>query len=530
MAEKQYSIVLVDDEEEVKKRIISKIPKDHGFIVVGDAANGYDAIDLIERLKPDVVITDIRMPFIDGIELSRIIRKNYPKTKIAFISGYDEFSYAKEAIDLDVISYLSKPVTEKEVIQFLDKLRARLDEERLTLFNQDRLDRLYKENMPALIENQFNSLLHLSSITRYDLNRFMIFNIDLLHGKFTVGMIEIDDKADFLAIEQLRIFLINILRKKFTDPHKVYPINSGHGLIFIIHQQHDIPFDLETILYDVVLNKKEFSSIKIRIGVSDTFDDFRMFAQYVSQAKKALAYSSYLNIGTVIYFRDVSNKKRIDFQLTKHEIDEISYTIKFGTDQEVDLLFDEHEQFTITNKDHLLNKQYYVVNIAHVLIEFSNSIHVDLHEVFEFDLLEKLISFQSTQEMFVFLKDVVYRLRSMAHSFTYSRANEVLDEAIAFLKANYFDPTINMDMVCDKLGVSVSYVSTLFKKLQNTTFNRYLVKVRMDKAKELLRYSNLKVYEIANQVGYNDVYYFSYSFKRTTGMTPKDYRNEQKTE
>ena len=92
---KDYTIVLVDDEEEVRKRIISKIPSDMGFEIIGQASNGYDAIDLIERLKPDVVITDIRMPYVDGIQLANIIRTEHPKTKIAFISGYDEFAYAK---------------------------------------------------------------------------------------------------------------------------------------------------------------------------------------------------------------------------------------------------------------------------------------------------------------------------------------------------------------------------------------------------------------------------------------------------
>ena len=107
-----------------------------GFEIIGQASNGYDAIDLIERLKPDVVITDIRMPFVDGIQLANIIRTEHPKTKIAFISGYDEFAYAKEAIELDVVSYLSKPITEEEIVHFLNKLKNRLDEEYQAVFNQ----------------------------------------------------------------------------------------------------------------------------------------------------------------------------------------------------------------------------------------------------------------------------------------------------------------------------------------------------------------------------------------------------------
>ena len=154
--QQSYTIVLVDDESEVRKRIASKIPEDGIFSIVGEAANGFDALELIDKFKPNVVITDIRMPYIDGIELSKLIRKNYPKTKIAFISGYDEFAYAKEAIDLDVISYLSKPVSDEEVLLFLEKLKKSLDEEHQQVFNKDRIDQMYKESLPILIENQFN--------------------------------------------------------------------------------------------------------------------------------------------------------------------------------------------------------------------------------------------------------------------------------------------------------------------------------------------------------------------------------------
>ena len=116
----------------------------------------------------------------------------------------------------------------------------------------------------------------------------------------------------------------------------------------------------------------------------------------------------------------------------------------------------------------------------------------------------------------------------MIEKITNEKANEVLEEAVAYLSQNYSDPTINMDVLCEKLGVSVSYLSVLFKKIMKTTFNKYLINLRMEKAKELLMYGNDKIYEVANLVGYNDVYYFSYSFKKANGLTPKDYRHAKK--
>ena len=224
---KNYTIIIVDDEEEVKKRIVSKIPVDCGFEIVGLAANGYDALELIEKLRPNVVITDIRMPFIDGIELTKIIRKDFPKTKIAFISGYDEFTYAKQAIDLGVIGYLSKPITEEDVLQFLARLKESLDEEFQQVFNQEKLDSIYQENLPALIENQFSSLLYLSVLSDSDLDRFKAFDIDLYHGTFTLGIIDIDHAAEFIKIEQLRIFLMNLLKRKFSEVSHLYCFNTG---------------------------------------------------------------------------------------------------------------------------------------------------------------------------------------------------------------------------------------------------------------------------------------------------------------
>lgn len=106
-----YKILLVDDEDEIRGRIASLIDQQSGFAVVGKAGNGHDAYELVEEIRPDVVLTDIKMPFVDGIELARMLKRDYPTVKVAFITGYDEFKYAQEAIELDVISYLMKPLT-----------------------------------------------------------------------------------------------------------------------------------------------------------------------------------------------------------------------------------------------------------------------------------------------------------------------------------------------------------------------------------------------------------------------------------
>jgi two-component system response regulator YesN len=142
-------------------------------------------------------------------------------------------------------------------------------------------------------------------------------------------------------------------------------------------------------------------------------------------------------------------------------------------------------------------------------------------------MIAKLSAFQHLSEVFAYLEDLVFTIRKANIQTFQNRAKDVMDEAISYLELNYADASLNLNDLCEKLGVSVSYLSVLFKKVMETSFSKYLVKLRMKKAQEQLRFTTLKIYEIANQVGYNDIYYFSYSFKKFTGQSPKEYRNDK---
>lgn len=160
-----YKMILVDDEDEVRGRISSKISRESGFEIVGTAGNGYDALELIEKYSPHIVLTDIKMPFIDGIELAHIIKRDFPTTRVAFITGYDEFDYAREAVELHISSYLTKPVTQNDISKFLIRLKNELDDEFKKQYNLNILRKRYEDSLPLLLDNYFVSLLISSSST-----------------------------------------------------------------------------------------------------------------------------------------------------------------------------------------------------------------------------------------------------------------------------------------------------------------------------------------------------------------------------
>lgn len=528
MKKRNYKIIVVDDETEIRKRIVSKIPQNMGFEVVGEAANGSEALDLIDDLQPDVVFTDIKMPFIDGIELTKIMRKRYPLIKVVFISGYSEFTHAKEAIFLNVVNYLSKPIVKTEVIESLTKVKLLLDEERQVLYNQERLENMYIKSLPALIENRFNALLNLVEVNKEYLESFKVYDIDLEKGEFLVALVEIKDAPSFLETEKLRIFLMNLLDKGFEDFEAGFYFSRGYDLIFIINNEALNADNIESWFNEIIIRTNEFSPVEIKIAVSEVFDDFKYFPSYFRQAKKALSYGNYLNVGNIIYYADISTRNEIQLQFSKDEINEISYTMKFRTKEDIEALFAEMAKKTEIDQHYLFNKQYYIISLANVFIEFSQSLHIDINELVEFGLIETLENFDNLKSVFEFLLNLALKIRSMSIEKSQNRAHDVLEKAVFFIDTNYAYSGISMEMVASNLGISISYLSFLFKKELKTTFSKYLITKRIDYAKELLKYSSKRISDIANSVGYNDAYYFSYSFKKQTKKSPREYRNDQK--
>ena len=172
-----YKIMLVDDEEEVRTSIIKKINWEaNGFEVVGDAENGRDALEKIENLEPNVIITDIRMPYMDGLALTENIRQRFPSIKVIIFSGFDDFTYAKEAIRLGVTEYILKPVNVDELTEILKKVRAKLDEEIESARNIDSLRESYKASLPVLREQFLNKLIIKKGF--YDENAILIADPD----------------------------------------------------------------------------------------------------------------------------------------------------------------------------------------------------------------------------------------------------------------------------------------------------------------------------------------------------------------
>ena len=189
---KQYSVLLVDDEEEVIQIIMKKTDwESMGFYVAGYAHNGVEALEMAEEYQPDVVMTDIKMPYMDGLELSRHLKKMYRTVKIIIFSGFDEFEYAKESIKLDVEEYMLKPVDANELREVFGRVKDKLDREMGEKRNIDQLQKYYMESLPLLQENFYASLIE-SRIPRDQIEKFLInYRISLSGPYYIVTILHI---------------------------------------------------------------------------------------------------------------------------------------------------------------------------------------------------------------------------------------------------------------------------------------------------------------------------------------------------
>ncbi len=240
--EELYKMILVDDEDEVRGRISSKISLESGFSVVGTAGNGYDAIELIEKHSPHIVLTDIKMPFIDGIELASIIKRDYPTIRVAFITGYDEFDYAREAIDLGVVSYLTKPLTQNDVSKFLKKLKIDLDNEFQEKYSLEKLKKKYEESISLVIDNYFSSCLVSSRSERSeDIETLKNYGVSLDEGNYILSFVKTErseSSVDVVELEKLKLSVrsvINSILERHSYEH--YSFMFGGGIVFIIKER-----------------------------------------------------------------------------------------------------------------------------------------------------------------------------------------------------------------------------------------------------------------------------------------------------
>lgn len=521
-----YRLILVDDEDEVRGRIATRIANMASFEIVGTAGNGYDAIDLIETHAPHVVLTDIRMPYIDGIELASIIRRDYPTVKVGFITGYNDFDYAREAIDLQVRTYLMKPLTEQAIAETLEKLRKELDAEYEDLSTRRFIERQYEESVPLLVEQTLSSLLLESgppSAERLaELERLGVGLSDLAYRlAYTVverGP-ELWDVVEFEKTRQaVRLRMENMLN---ASGIRFFSLFFHDGLIFILAEpEHDASRTLDLTLNQMIQTVERFVGVRIDIGVGNVQTQPRGLRKAYDEARQAADAGRLQDVQRLIYFSDITTDRRQIAHLTSPDRERIEQLLRYDTPQRL-----REELSQIAER---CNHRLLMLETSALLARYASHVGADPLVGSGGDLLETVARLQSIDEFIDWAERFFARLRTTAQESQMDQGERSLERVVSYMRDNYADRNLTMQDVCAHQGISISYLGQLFRRYRNTTFVKFLTSLRMERAKEHLELNSSRIVDVADLCGYRDVYYFSHCFRKYTGESPRQYRDARR--
>jgi two-component system, response regulator YesN len=531
--DKLYTMILVDDEDEVRGRISSRISEETGFGVVGTAGNGYDALELIEEHSPDVVLTDIKMPYIDGIELASIIRRDYPTVKMAFITGYNEFDYAREAIKLRVHSYLTKPLTEEAIRQFLTELKRELDDEYQSNYSREIIQKQYQESIPLLIEKCFTALLLSPTASlESEVGNLQGYGVNMEDGRYKIVYVSIERNPEHwnvIEFEKLKMSVRTNIRMAFNQEELCFHDFFFNESIVCVIMEKGALFarELDIVLNQIIRTIERFLSVRVNMGVSSFHRGFRELRGAYDEAMRAFEAGRLQSVGRLVYVDQLADTKRSYAMIEESEFERLSHALRYESVDRIQDLLEEIRVRVGASSEKVLDHHLVMLEITSVLIQYSAIIDADISSINGGDIMDSISRMKSIDEFVGWAGRLVESLHSYGRKNRMDNAEKLLTRATDYLNQNYADNDLTMQSVCDAQGISISYLGQLFKKHRSTTFVKYLTALRMEKAKEKLNLFGNRITEVAEECGYRDVYYFSHCFRKYVGVPPKTYRESQ---
>ncbi|USB34836.1 response regulator [Paenibacillus sp. YPG26] len=551
-----YKLILVDDESDVREGLLTEIDWHAlGFTVADTAENGREAAEMIEKHQPDIVVTDIQMPFMNGLQLSEWIRENYPATRIIILTGYDEFEYAQKAIRLQIDEYVLKPFSSQEIIQILLKVKGNMDEEVAQKENIHLLTEHYRRNLPVL-QSIFLSSLVTRRLPRNEIHdKLQSYSLSLEGGKYMVSVIRLDPKAHDERTEvtnpesegphtineafdhDLELFaVLNITSEiagKYEKGHAF--IHHDEVVVLSISNKSD-PESLSqstlSMLEEIRHSMERYLKRTITLGAGSVQDSLERLYMSYKDAVQALDYRLLYGGNKVIWIEDMENRTLEPFTFSDFNEQELVRCLKVGTEQEISMLMDQLFDRITDSKISYQEFQIYLLEMLTAAVKVAKEIQVDLDRLLENRVtgLGEITKFSHAGEAKAWFRALCLKLRNSIASDRESSYNRLVMDAKEYIRQHYRESEISINKVCEHLHISTGYFSAIFKKEVKMTFVNYLLGIRMEAAQELLRNTELKAFEIAEQVGFADPNYFSFCFRKKFGISPKEYRGGAKVQ
>lgn len=523
------NVLIIDDEKLVRTTVRQSIEWEaHGMQVAGEASSARMGMEMIEELHVDMIVMDIKMPGMSGLDCSQLVLEKYPRMKIIILSGHDDFEYASKGIHIGVFEYLLKPVNAEELERAVIKARDAIREERNHQKDFDHYKEELKKHAAYIRDRQLSELVSSSRPSQY-LDSLSYLGVELSNEIFQVFLIEPKIQND--VTEEDKIVLKMLIRKLVEDYYDdipgIYTVDSGSDWIIVLNNAS------EYLIYDsgerLIQYLEDNTETEICIDVGNTYRDLGKVRESYREAQNAAKYR-FSSGESIIYFRDIYPyyDTEINVETTKNTIYELGNTIRIGETEAAekklqDIVGDFKKTGGKKEQAVILALEIFA-EIMKVLTELKISTYSDsmnysavVGEVFARETFEEVEEYlrKSVQEACTFArKEVADKEKSLVH--------RVADA----IKEQYADEEMSLNTLAQKYFVNPSYLSRVFKEKTGNTFTGYLFEVRMKEAQNLVRCTDMKAYEIAERVGIVDPHYFSSCFKKYTGMSVAEFKKK----
>ena len=529
-------VFLVEDEVVVREGIRKIIDwSSHGYEFCGEASDGELALPMIQKLKPDIVITDIKMPFMDGLELSKWIKKEFPWMEIIVISGYEEFEYAKEAIKLGVAEYLTKPVNGEELLEEVDILAAKIEEKQLELANREKYKREMEENFIEERKKLFQYLVTSAKPVPALLDMADGLNIDLTSMWYGIVLLIVQSTEHAKEEYSNRLIEIDEKLKELCDRNQIVLFDrnlEGRALIFKADSEEEIEQGQKNFAGKIQEILGAYNHVRFFGGIGTAVNRLRELPASFESANHAFAHRYFVEENRILYSKELDKQmtaqenKNFDIrhidpkQMDRGKIQEF---LKFGDSEEA-IYFVEEFFGNLDNKAINSNvfRQYITMDTYFCVAEFVEELQCSKDVIEPIDINSgDLQSAEATMKYIVRILQQALELREKAAS---NRYGDVVDEVMLYIDKHFAEEELSLNQLAAHVNFSPNHLSMVFSQQTGQTFIKYLTDFRMNKAKELLRCTGKRSSIICMEVGYKDPHYFSYLFKKTQGVTPTQYR------
>lgn len=529
-------VFLVEDEFVVREGIKKNIDwKSHGYDFCGEASDGELAFPMIQKAKPDIVITDIRMPFMDGLELSKLIKKELPQVEIIILTGHGEFEYAKEAIKLGIAEYLLKPINGEDLLSEVDRVALKIEERRKEREIREKYVKEMEENSLKERKDLFqylvtgnksmSELLEFAQKLEMDLSA-MWYNIVLLkfqsrnhaHDEYSGSLIEIEQKLDYISMndKQVLVFDRNL---------------EGKALLFKADSKEELLELQKSAIEKIEAVMKEYEHVRYFGGIGVPVNRLRELPVSFERASHAFAHRYLVEESRIINSSDMkqsvySDESDFDIndvspkQLDRNKIREF---LKTGDREESIYFVEEFFKDLRTNAmKSVMFRQYIIMDAYFCVIDFLEGLQIPKSEIEPLDITSGIL--QNEEAAMSYVVKIIAKALELRDKSASNRYGDVVDEVMAYIEKNYADEELSLNLIASHVNFSPNHLSMVFSQQTGQTLIKYVTDYRMNKAKELLRCTNKKSSIVSMEVGYKDPHYFSYLFKKTQGMTPTQYR------